>query len=80
MTDIQYRQIFDEVVKLAFEIFRPHVVVMQAGADSLNGDLLGSFNLSIRNHANLVEFVKNLCSIKKLVFILLGGGLQNVVI
>ena len=30
-----------------------------AGADSLGGDKLGDFNLSIRQHAEAVEFMKS---------------------
>jgi histone deacetylase 1/2 len=45
-------------------------VVLQCGADSLNGDKLGSFNLSSAGHANCVKFVKSF-NIPTLV---LGGG------
>ena len=51
--------------------------VLQCGADSLSGDRLGCFNLSIRGHADCVSFVKSF-NVPTLV---LGGGgytLRNV--
>lgn len=50
--------------------FCPSVIVLQCGADSLNQDKLGGLNLSMRGHANCIEFVKRL-SVPTLV---LGGG------
>ena len=43
---------------------------MQCGADSLTGDRLGCFNLSLHGHASCIEFVKNFC----LPVLFLGGG------
>ena len=43
---------------------------MQCGSDSLSGDKLGCFNLSMRGHANCVSFVRSL----NLPLLLLGGG------
>ena len=60
-----------------FEKFQPSAVVLQCGADSLSGDRLGCFNLSLRGHADCVEFVKSF-NVPTLV---LGGGgytLRNV--
>ena len=45
-------------------------VVLQCGADSLTGDRLGCFNLSLEGHANCVEFVKSF----GLPTLVLGGG------
>lgn len=50
---------------------------MQCGADSLCGDRLGMFNLSIRGHGEAVKYVKGF----GLPLILIGGGgysLRNV--
>ena len=38
--------------------YRPGAVVLQLGADSLAGDRLGCFNLSMKGHAHCVSFVK----------------------
>ena len=50
---------------------------MQCGADSLCGDRLGMFNLSINGHGNAVEYVK---SFGKPLVLIGGGGysLRNV--
>jgi len=44
--------------------------VLQCGADSLSGDKLGCFNLTMQGHANCVKFIKDL----GYPLILLGGG------
>ena len=51
-------------------MFRPQVVVLQCGADSLNCDRLGRFNLSLKGHAECVRFVKSF----GLPTLVLGGG------
>ena len=59
------------------EVFQPGAVVLQCGADSLSGDRLGCFNLSIAGHADCVEFVKSF----NIPMLVLGGGgytLRNV--
>jgi hypothetical protein len=38
--------------------YQPDAIVLQCGADSLTGDRLGSFNLSLRGHGHCVEFMK----------------------
>uniref|UniRef100_A0A8C5YTK0 Histone deacetylase domain-containing protein n=1 Tax=Marmota marmota marmota TaxID=9994 RepID=A0A8C5YTK0_MARMA len=45
-------------------------VVLQCGSDSLSGDRLGCFNLTIKGHAKCVEFVKSF----NLPMLMLGGG------
>ena len=52
------------------EKYQPEVIVMQCGADSLHGDMLGSFNLSIKDHATCVKIVKKL----NIPLLVLGGG------
>jgi histone deacetylase 1/2 len=50
---------------------------MQCGSDSLSGDRLGCFNLSVKGHGNCVKYVRNL----NLPLVILGGGgytLRNV--
>lgn len=53
------------------EVFNPGAVVLQCGADSLTGDRLGCFNVTIKGHADCVNFVK---SFGKPLMILGGGG------
>jgi histone deacetylase 1/2 len=50
--------------------YRPGAVVLQCGADSLAGDRLGCFNLSMKGHAACVDFVKGF----NLPMLVVGGG------
>jgi len=70
ITDESYKSVFEPVIIKIMEHYQPTAVVLQCGSDSLAGDKLGSFNLSMRGHANCVEFVKSF----KLPLLLLGGG------
>ena len=48
-----------EFIGKVMEVFRPGAVVLQCGADSLSGDRLGCFNLSIKGHAECVKFMRS---------------------
>jgi histone deacetylase 1/2 len=77
MDDESYQQIFRPVIAKIMERFQPGAIVLQCGADSLSGDRLGCFKLSIKGHADCVNFVKSY-GVPTLV---LGGGgytLRNV--
>ncbi|ETO31822.1 hypothetical protein RFI_05297 [Reticulomyxa filosa] len=53
------------------------VIVMQLGADSLAGDRLGCFNMTVRGHGECLEYIR---SFNKPLLVLGGGGytLRNV--
>lgn len=68
--DKAYKDIFEPVISKIMECYRPEAVVLQCGGDSLSGDRLGCFNLSMRGHANCVTFVKSF----NLPTLVLGGG------
>jgi histone deacetylase 1/2 len=70
MDDESFRSIFRPVISKIMERFQPGAVVLQCGADSLSGDRLGCFNLSLRGHADCVAFVRSF-GVPTLV---LGGG------
>jgi histone deacetylase 1/2 len=70
MDDANFIAIFRPVIAKIFERFKPEAVVLQCGADSLSGDRLGCFNLSLQGHADAVAFVKSF-NVPTLV---LGGG------
>ncbi|CAM9754310.1 unnamed protein product, partial [Choristocarpus tenellus] len=77
INDESYRSIFRPVLEKVMEHFAPEAIVMQCGADSLSGDRLGCFNLSLRGHADCVSFVKSF----NVPLLVLGGGgytLRNV--
>lgn len=61
MDDDSFRQIFQPVIRKILEMFRPEAIVLQCGADSLAGDRLGRFNMTIKGHAevNLVAQPRN---------------------
>jgi histone deacetylase 1/2 len=68
--DKSYKSIFEPTIGWVMEYYRPTAVVLQCGGDSLSGDRLGCFNLSMRGHANCVNFVKSF----NLPTLVLGGG------
>ncbi len=47
------------VADLVMEWYQPGAVVLQCGADSLAGDRLGCFNLSLHGHAQCVEYMRS---------------------
>nr|CAG8584808.1 8410_t:CDS:10 [Entrophospora candida]CAG8591322.1 13037_t:CDS:10 [Entrophospora candida] len=70
MDDMSYNSVFCPVVEHIINWYRPGVIVLQCGADSLAGDRLGCFNLSMKGHAECVKFVKGF----NLPLLVVGGG------
>ncbi|KAH0509091.1 Histone deacetylase 2 [Microtus ochrogaster] len=68
--DDSYGQIFKPIISKVMEMYQPSAVVLQCGADSLSGDRLGCFNLTVKGHAKCVEVVKTF----NLPLLMLGGG------
>ena len=66
MSDYHGLQIINKIL----EVFQPSAVVLQCGSDSLSGDKLGCFNLTMQGHAHCVQFIRS----KNIPLILLGGG------
>ena len=52
-----YDLVFKPVMSTVMQFYRPTCIVLQCGADSLGGDRLGCFNLSIKGHGKCVSFV-----------------------
>lgn len=48
MDDESYESIFVPIISKVMETFQPSAVVLQCGADSLTGDRLGCFNLTVK--------------------------------
>jgi histone deacetylase 1/2 len=71
MDDLSYEHIFKPVMEKIMELYNPGAVVLQCGADSLTGDRLGNFNLTLKGHGKCVEFMK---SFNKPLMLLGGGG------
>ncbi|KAJ3236040.1 hypothetical protein HDU81_011237 [Chytriomyces hyalinus] len=68
--DDSYHNIFKTVMNEVMTRYRPGAVVLQLGADSLIGDRLGCFNLSMQGHGRSVSYMKSF----GVPLILLGGG------
>lgn len=68
--DESYHSLFKPIMGKVMEVFRPGAVVLQCGADSLSGDRLGCFNLSIKGHAECVKYMRSF----NVPLLLLGGG------
>ncbi|KAK9734534.1 hypothetical protein RND81_04G146300 [Saponaria officinalis] len=68
--DNSFTGLFKTIILKVVEFYQPGVIVLQCGADSLAGDKLGCFNLSIDGHAECVRFVKDF----NLPLLITGGG------
>ncbi|CAL9047993.1 unnamed protein product [Musa banksii] len=68
--DESYHYLFKPIMAKVMEVFRPDAVVLQCGADSLSGDRLGCFNLSVRGHGECVRYMRSF----NVPLMLLGGG------
>ena len=68
--DTAYEALFKPVMAKVMEMFKPEAIVFQSGADSLSGDRLGCFNLSIRGHAECLRYMRSF----GVPTLLLGGG------
>ncbi|KAI9826987.1 MAG: histone deacetylase [Sarea resinae] len=70
ITDASYKSIFEPIIKNVMEWYQPEAAVVQCGGDSLSGDRLGCFNLSMKGHANCVNYVKSF----GIPMLVVGGG------
>jgi len=70
INDESYHSIFKPVIQHIMDWYRPGAVVLQCGADSLAGDKLGCFNLSMEGHSQCARFVKSF----NLPTMMVGGG------
>ncbi|KAF3779053.1 Histone deacetylase 9 [Nymphaea thermarum] len=68
--DSSFTRLFKTIIAKVVETYQPGVIVLQCGADSLAGDRLGCFNLSIDGHTECVRFVKKF----NLPLLVTGGG------
>lgn len=68
--DATYQSIFEPLIKTIIDWYQPSAIVLQCGGDSLSGDRLGCFNLSMRGHANCVNYVRNF----GIPMLVVGGG------
>lgn len=57
--DESYANLFQPIMRNLINWYRPQAILLQCGSDSLTGDRLGSFNLTIKGHAECVKFIKS---------------------
>uniref|UniRef100_A0A1D1XE95 Histone deacetylase n=1 Tax=Anthurium amnicola TaxID=1678845 RepID=A0A1D1XE95_9ARAE len=70
MDDESFKGMFKAIIRKVMEVYQPEAVVLQCGADSLSGDRLGCFNLSVRGHADCLRFLRSF----NVPLMVLGGG------
>lgn len=68
--DESYVALFKLIMQVVMPKFQPSIIVAQCGADSLGGDRLGRFNLSLKGHGNCLNFLKSF----GIPMVVLGGG------
>lgn len=68
--DVSYETIFKPVAQMVIDKFRPEAIALQCGADSLTGDRIGCFNLTLKGHAMCLDFLKSF----NLPMLVMGGG------
>lgn len=74
MDDASFVGIFKPTIQKIIDKYQPGAIVLQCGADSLTGDRLGCFNLTLKGHGECVQFVKGF----QLPLLVLGGGGYNI--
>lgn len=70
MDDDSYALVFKPVISALMAKFQPEALVVCAGADSLSGDRLGCFNLSLQGHSACLEMMARF----NVPMLVLGGG------
>eukprot|EP00918_Siedleckia_nematoides_P044389 GHVU01097097.1.p1 GENE.GHVU01097097.1~~GHVU01097097.1.p1 ORF type:complete len:436 (-),score=96.72 GHVU01097097.1:241-1548(-) len=68
--DETFTWLFERVMDLVLLHFDPEAVILQSGADSLSGDRLGCFNLSLEGHSHASQWLRR----KQIPLLVLGGG------
>ncbi|GBF93503.1 histone deacetylase [Raphidocelis subcapitata] len=70
MDDASFAFLFEPIMEEVVARYRPEAIVLQSGADSLTGDRLGRFNLTIKGHAACHKFMMKF----GLPMLVVGGG------
>jgi acetoin utilization deacetylase AcuC-like enzyme len=86
ITDEQYVSLFKNITGAAFVRYQPEVIVLLCGADMLQGDPLGGFNITLKGIEEIVRFLDDLRTCHrsspypeqyKIPMLVLGGGGYN---
>ena len=73
-SDQKFFYLFKCIFDRTNDVFKPDAIWMQCGADSLRGDTIGAFNLSIKGHGKAIKYVLG----KNIPTVFNGGGGYNV--
>eukprot|EP00484_Ammonia_sp_Unknown_P021381 CAMPEP_0197044322 /NCGR_PEP_ID=MMETSP1384-20130603/20396_1 /TAXON_ID=29189 /ORGANISM="Ammonia sp." /LENGTH=479 /DNA_ID=CAMNT_0042475757 /DNA_START=21 /DNA_END=1460 /DNA_ORIENTATION=- len=79
--DDGYFRVYKSIIDTIFDRYRPSVVVLQCGADSLTQDRIGVFNISTKGHGRIVEYMKNKYNhngANHVPMLVVGGGGYNI--
>eukprot|EP00239_Pterosperma_sp_CCMP1384_P005968 CAMPEP_0197856388 /NCGR_PEP_ID=MMETSP1438-20131217/28460_1 /TAXON_ID=1461541 /ORGANISM="Pterosperma sp., Strain CCMP1384" /LENGTH=593 /DNA_ID=CAMNT_0043471829 /DNA_START=27 /DNA_END=1808 /DNA_ORIENTATION=- len=68
--DESYEHLFKPILAKVMQNYQPSAIVFQSGADSLSGDRLGCFNLSIKGHGECLKYMQGF----GVPLLVLGGG------
>eukprot|EP01083_Nonionella_stella_P222884 794935_1 len=77
ISDDGYFRVYSKIIDNIFDRYRPSVIVLQCGADSLTQDRIGVFNISTRGHGRIVEYMKNKYNnngVNSVPMLVIGGG------
>ncbi|KAF8100077.1 hypothetical protein N665_0231s0016 [Sinapis alba] len=69
LDDASFNTLFVPIIHKAMEVYQPEAIVLLCGPDSLSGDALGKFNLTIKGHAACLQYIRSL----NVPLMLLGG-------
>jgi acetoin utilization deacetylase AcuC-like enzyme len=59
IVDEDYETVFVPIMMRVVQLYCPDVIVMQCGSDSISGDQLGDFNLTLEAHGRCVRFMRD---------------------
>ncbi|CAG7869798.1 unnamed protein product [Brassica rapa] len=69
LDDASFVNLLVPVIHKAMEVYQPEAIVLQCGPDSLAGDALGKFNLTIEGHGACLGYIRSF----NVPLMLLGG-------
>lgn len=75
INDQQYTSIFSRIINKLIPKYQPQVVICQCGADTLTGDRMNSFNLTLDSYNNCINKIITFGTPA----VFLGGGGYNIV-
>ncbi|CAN6896759.1 unnamed protein product [Brassica oleracea] len=69
LDDASFATLFVPIIHKAMEVYQPEAIVLLCGPDSLSGDALGKFNLTVKGHGACLGYLRSF----NVPLMLLGG-------